>query len=246
MIRGISLALSFFSCFAFSSQVDSTSLSSDDSIKPLPVNAWGLGFRAYGSTGTIDFYRTFAPNWDGLLALSNTNTHSDISFPGINGNDTNATLVQGSGSETTNGNTIGFWLQAQYDKPVGRGVDFTAALGPRFGLIWTQTLENFAFAENNATKNFISSNGVKQNTNQFNATGGLYGTIGFRWWFIPQKIALAGEVGENMYYSYIKNRTEIQYVDNTSGATYSSTYTNSQTNTYGLTSSWALGLDVIF
>ena len=225
-----------------------------NSLRP---GAWGLGLRPFGTTTSLLAYRAMTPRWESALRLSWNETRTNQQTPSSLtsntyqyqyavpvdsvDNRTSNTSSSGSISSISNTRTVTLVWEAEYDLPTGHGVDFKAGFGPSFAWSWNDA---------DLTSTLVDQTGaplgpIVTNSSSWTATGGLRGTLGVRWWFVPKRLALAGEFeggGAVGYTSAHANATTstIQTLVGP-GNIYNYTYsTSGQTSSHSNT--WALSL----
>ena len=240
-----------------------------NSLRP---GSWGIGLRPFGTTTSLLGYRVLSPRWETALRLSWSDVHTNQqtpststtstyqyqyvdSAPAANNNRTSSTSASGTASSVSNTRTLtAVWL-AEYDLPTGHGVDFKAGVGPAFSWTWNDASQSSDFVDQNGTP----LPPVLGTSGSWTATGGLRGTLGVRWWFVPQRLALAGEFegGGNVgYTSAHSNATtsSIQILSSSTAPNYNYMYsttgqTSSRSNTWTLsTTSYncSVGVDAFF
>jgi hypothetical protein len=252
---------------AFSAKPADLDAPISNSLRP---GTWGLGLRPFGTTTSLLAYRAMSPRWESALRLSwnetrtNQQTPSSLtsstyqyqySVPADSiDNRTSNTSSSGSISSVSNTRTVTVVWEAEYDLPTGNGVDFKAGFGPSFAWSWNDADQTSTLVDQNGA----SLGPIVNNSGSWTATGGLRGTLGVRWWFVPQRLALAGEFeggGAVGYTSAHSNATTstLQVLAGT-GNTYNYTYstagqTSAHSNTWTLsTTSYtcSFGVDAYF
>jgi hypothetical protein len=216
----------------------------------LRPGTWGLGLRPFGTTTSLLAYRAITPRWESALRLSWSDIKTDQQTPAsLSSNtyqyqyqsiDSNAdnrssnTSSSGTISSVTDTRTITAVWEAQYDLPTGHGVDFKAGFGPAFTWSWNDASQ---------TSNLVDQTGaalgpIVSTSGSWTATGGLRGTLGVRWWFVPQRLALAGEFegGGSIGYTAAHSNATTATVQTLTGPTTAPLYNYSYT-TSGQTSS---------
>jgi len=113
-----------------------------DSVAPFQAGHWGLGLRPLGASTSILAYRTLAPKWTAMLRLSWSTSNSDHEMP--SGQSTTVTTYDYSvtkdvsvttattsmDTETvTRSHSFTAILGPEYERALGRSVDFKAGVG---------------------------------------------------------------------------------------------------------------------
>jgi hypothetical protein len=163
-----------------------------DTTAAFHAGEWGLGVRPFGTTTSILAYRALAPGWVAALRLNWSMSNSDHDMPSGSSttvttydfpttNDaTSTTSTTGMDTDAvTRSNSFTAVLGPEYELPMGRGIDFKAGAGLVVSWSWGTTHQWIA-------------NGATTSTSYASTwalAGGLSESAGFRWWFLPRRIA---------------------------------------------------------
>jgi hypothetical protein len=227
-----------------------------DTAASLRPGAWGLGARMLGSTTNIYLFRAVSSHWNEFLAINWNTTNTDHNSPASSAASTSVTTYDFAQDTTVSStppalydtetvvhsHTLTFVLGPEYDRPVGHGLDLTAYVGLYGNGSW------------NTNQTFIDN--AQHNSTSYSRTwslnGGAQGALGLRWWFLPQRLALAGEFATRISGGYTSAHGSSSSVSTSTTANYTSvsnTGASSSSGTWNLTASTytcSLGLDAFF
>jgi len=226
-----------------------------DSTATFRSGAWGLGVRPLGTATAILAYRTLAPEWTAALRLNWSSSNSDHDMPSgssttvttydytVTKDTTITTSTTAMDTETvTRNHSFTAILGPEYERPLARNVDFKADVGLVTSWSWST---NQQWITNGTTTSTSYSS-------TWSLNGGVSGSAGFRWWFIPHHLALAGEFEARLTGGYTGAKASSSSFTTTNTSSYVSTVAKStpiHSDTWNLsttTYTGALGVDVFF